>query len=73
MAPLDDLIHSFFIPFEDSLNSTVPAVFDPTFHTQSKCCLLGLMTEKDPLDPSFNDDPCPDLFHNDLKTITRSP
>jgi hypothetical protein len=72
MAPLDDLIHSFFIPFEDSFNATVPAVFDPTFHTQSKGCLLGVVTKEDPLDPSFNDDPCPDFFHIDLETITGS-
>jgi hypothetical protein len=72
MAPLDDLIHSVFVSFEDSLHTTVPTVFNPTFHSESESCLLSVVTKEDPLDPSFNDDPRPDPFHNDLESITRS-
>jgi len=70
MAPLDDLIHSFLIAFKNSLDTAIPAVFHPTFHPQSKSDLLSMVAEEDSLDPSFNNDPCPHLFHIDLKTIT---
>jgi hypothetical protein len=72
MAPLEDLIHPLLVPFKNGLNTTVPAVLDPTFHTQSKSHLLGMVTKEDALDPSFNDHPCPYLFHFDLKTIIGS-
>ena len=72
MAPLDDLIYPFFVPFEDSLNTAVPTVFNPTFHPQSEGHLLSVVTEKDSLNPSFNDYPCPYLFHIDLEIITGS-
>jgi len=73
MAPLDDLIHLFLITFKDSLHTAVPAVFNPTFHPQSESHLLGVMAEKDSLNPSLNDYPCPYLFHIDLKIIIGSP
>jgi hypothetical protein len=31
-----------------------------------------VVTKEDPLNPSFNDDVCPDFFHIDLETITGS-
>jgi hypothetical protein len=69
MAPLDDLIHPFFVTFKNSLNETVPSILYPSFYTQSKSYFLGMVTEEDTLDPSFNDHPCPYLFHIDLKII----
>ena len=69
MAPLDDLVHPFFIPFKNGLNTAVPPVPDPAVHPQSKSHLLGMLAEEDTLNPSFNDHPCPYLFHIDLKVI----
>jgi hypothetical protein len=63
MAPLDDPIDLFLIALKDSLDTAIPAVFHPAFNTQFKSCLLSVVTEEDPLDPSFDDDPRPDLFH----------
>jgi hypothetical protein len=70
MAPLDDLIHSFLIAFKDSFHGAVPAVFNPTVHSKSKGHLLSVMAEEDSLDPSFNDNACPYLFHLHLTIIT---
>jgi len=72
MTPLNHLIHPFLIAFKNSLNTAIPAVFNPTLHPESKSRLLGVVAEEDSLNPSFNNDPCPYLFHIDLKTITRS-
>jgi len=72
MAPLDDLLHPFLITFKDSLYTAIPPVYHPTFHPQFKSHLLSVVAKKNSLDPSFNDDPYPYLFHIDLKTITGS-
>jgi len=69
MAPLDDLVHPFSIPFKNGLNTAVPPILDPAFDTQSKSHFLGMVTEEDTLNPSFNDHPCPYLFHIGLKVI----
>jgi hypothetical protein len=63
VAPLDELIHTFLIAFKDSLYGAIPAVFDPTFYPKSKSHLLSVVAKKDSLDPPFNDDVCPHLFH----------
>jgi hypothetical protein len=63
MAPLDDLIHAFLVAFKDSLDGAVPAVLNPTFHLESESHLLSVMAKEDALDPPFNDDVCPHLFH----------
>ncbi len=66
MAPLDDLIHLLPITFKESLDTAIPSVFDPTFYPKSKSRILSVVAEENSLDPSFNDYPCPDLFHIDL-------
>jgi hypothetical protein len=63
MTPLDDLILPFLIALKESLNTAIPAIFDPTFHPQPESHLLRVVAEENPLDPSFNDDPRPYLFH----------
>ena len=63
VAPLDDLIHAFLIAFKDSFYPAIPAVFDPTLYSQFKSHLFGVVAKKDSLDPPFNDDVCPHLFH----------
>ena len=63
MAPLDDLIHSFLIAFKDSLDTAIASVFHPTFYPKFKGRLLSMVAEKDSLDPSFNNHPCPYFFH----------
>ena len=72
MAPLDDLIHSVPIAFKGGLYTAVPTVFNPTFYPQSESHLMSMVAEKDSLNHSFNDYPCPYLFHIDLETITGS-
>jgi hypothetical protein len=72
MTPLDDLLHPFLLAFENCLDTTVPAIFHPTFHPEPESCLLSVVAEEDSLDPPFNDDSHPYLFHMDLKTITGS-
>ena len=74
MAPLDDLIHSFPIAFKDGFDAAVPAVLNPTFYPQSEHHLLRVVPEKDSLHPSFNDHPCPYLFHmNPLRKRRSAP
>jgi hypothetical protein len=63
VAPLDDLIHTVLITFEDGLDTAISAVLNPTFYSKSKSHLLSVMAKKDSLDPPFNDDVCPRLFH----------
>ena len=70
MAPLNDLIHLFPITLKNRLDTAVPAVFNPAFYPQPKRRRLGMVAKKDSLNPSFNDDPCPYLFHIDLTIIT---
>jgi len=70
MAPLDDLIHVFPIALKDCLDTAIPAVFDRTIHPQPKSHILSMLAKEDSLNPSFNDDPCPYLFHIDLTIIT---
>jgi hypothetical protein len=66
MAPLDDLIHSFLIAFKDGLYGAIPAVPNPTLYSKFNCHLLSVVPKENSLDPSFNDDACPHLFHIDL-------
>jgi hypothetical protein len=66
MAPLDDLIHFLPITFKDSLDTAISSVFNPTFHPQLKSRLLSVVAEEDSLNPPFNDDPYPYLFHSNL-------
>jgi len=63
MAPLDNLLHPLLLAFKDGLDTAVPEVFHPTFHTEPESCLLSVVAEEDSLDPPFNDDPRPYLFH----------
>jgi len=63
VAPLDDLIHSFLITLKNGLYTAIPAVLDPTHYSQFKSHLLSVVAKKDSLDPPFNDDMCPHLFH----------
>jgi len=63
MAPLDDLIHLLPIAFKDSLDTAISSVFNPTLHPQPKSRLLSVLAKEDSLNPPFNDDPCPYLFH----------
>jgi hypothetical protein len=72
VAPLDDLIHPFLIALKNRLYAAVPAVFNPTLHPQFKSHLLSVVPKKDSLDPPFNDDVCPHLFHIDLKATIGS-
>lgn len=72
VAPLDELIHTFLIAFKDSLYTTIPAVFNPALYAQFKSRLLSVVAKKDSLDPPFNDDVCPHLFHIGLKATTGS-
>ena len=65
MAPLGDLIDLFLIALKDSLDTAIPAIFNPAFYPQFKSCLLSVVTKENPLDPSLNDDPRPDLLHID--------
>jgi hypothetical protein len=69
MAPLDDLIHSFFVPFKNSLNETISPILHPSLNPQPKSYPLGVVAKEDTLDPPFNDHPGPYLFHVDLKII----
>jgi hypothetical protein len=69
MAPLDDLIYLILIAFKDGFHTTVPAVFDPALQTQLESHILSMITEEDPLDPSFNDCSCPHFFHKELSSI----
>lgn len=81
VAPLDDLIHSVLIAFENSLYGAIPAVLNPAVYSQFKSHLLSMVPKENPLDPPFNDDACPHLFHIDLAGmcpvgspyLTRSP
>ena len=66
MAPLNDLIHLFPIALKDRFDTTIPAVFNPAVYTQPESCRLGMMAKKDSLNPSFDNDPCPYLFHVSL-------
>jgi hypothetical protein len=70
MAPLDELIHAFLIALKNGLYTAIPAVLNPTLYPQSKSHLLSVMAKEDSLDPPFNDDACPHLFHIDLTIIT---
>ena len=72
VAPLDDLIHSFLITLKNGLYTAIPAVLDPTHYSQFKSHLLSVVAKKDSLDPPFNDDMCPHLFHIGLKATTGS-
>ena len=69
MAPLNDLIHLFPITLKDRLNTAIPAVFNPAFYPQPKSRRLSMVAKEDSLNPSFNDDPCPYLFHRSLTPI----
>lgn len=66
MAPLDNLIYLFPVAFKNGFYAAIPAVFNPSFHPQPKGRGLSVVAEENSLDPSFNDDPCPYLFHIDL-------
>ena len=70
VAPLDDLIDSFLIAFKNSLYAAIPAVLNPAVYSQFKSHPLSMVPEENPLDPPFNDDACPYLFHIDLTIIT---
>ena len=66
MAPLDDLVHAFLIAFENSLDATIPAIFNPTFYPKPKSRFLSVVAKEDSLNPPFDDDVCSHLFHIDL-------
>jgi len=71
MAPLDDLVHTILVAFEDGFHGSVPTVSDPTFEAQLGGQLLGMMAEEHPLNASLNDDPGPHLFHVALEITIR--
>lgn len=73
MAPLDDLIHPFLLAFENGLDTTVPAIFHPTFHPEPESFLLSVLAEEDSLDPPFNDDPRPYLSHISIYIVDGTP
>ena len=66
MAPLDNLIYLFPVAFKNGFYAAIPAVFNPSFHPQPKGRGLSVVAEENSLDPSFNDDSYPYLFHIDL-------
>jgi hypothetical protein len=70
MAPLDDPIHKVLITFKNGLHTAIPAVLNPTLDPKSESRLLSVVAEEDSLNPPFNDDVCPHLFHIGLSIIT---
>ena len=70
MAPLNDLIHLFPIALEDRLDIAVPVVFDPAIYAEPESCRLGMMAKEYSLNPSFNNDTCPRLFHVSLSHMS---
>jgi len=63
MAPLDDLIHSILVAFKESLNPTIPSIFDPPLHTYLVSLVLSVVSKEDSLNPSFDNHMSPYLFH----------